>query len=106
MPKIVEVHQSPDDELLIRCDCGDDHFLAFTLRRFHDTDAFGEECLELSLIDEYRTPRGLWRRIKAAVKLFLSGEYHRSGVLLNHDALRAVNRWCGGVIDSLDSKPT
>lgn len=86
---LIDFQQGPDDELLLRCDCGDDLFLSFSRHELH---GYGTEFY-LSVCDTWRSPRGLWGRIKATLELFRRGEYTRSEVLLSKKDLADIRRW-------------
>ena len=85
---LIDFEQGPEDELLMRCDCGDDHFLSFSR---HD---LGDEMFYLSVTDEWRSPRGAWGRIKAIWTLFWRGEFTRSEVQLSKKNIADIWRWC------------
>lgn len=85
---ILGFHQGPEDELTLRCDCGETHYLVFSYWSFKD-----ETDIYIEVADMFHTPRGLWGRIKAAWYLFWKGEYHRSDFLLNNENLEAIQQW-------------
>jgi len=92
MATLIDFRQGPEDELLLRCDCGDDHFLSFAR---HD---IGDEQFYLSVSDVWRTPRGTWGRIKALWTLFWKGEYTRSEVQLSKQDIVRIWQWTDGYV--------
>ncbi|KKL60066.1 hypothetical protein LCGC14_2209020 [marine sediment metagenome] len=93
MIKMASFNQGPEKELVLRCDCGDDHFLIFDYWSFD-----GEEDVYLTLSDLWRSPSGLWGRFWAAMSLFRKGEYCRGAVQINQTNLIAISRWCSQFI--------
>ena len=89
--KVGSYNQGPDNELILRCDCGDDHFLVFGHYDWPNND---EEEVYLTVSDEWRSPSGLWERVKAAFSLFRRGEYCRGDILVGKNKLCAIYRWC------------
>ena len=88
--KVGSSNQGPDNELMLRCDCGEQHFLIFSHWKWRDED----EDIYLSVSDEWRTPQGLWERLKAVFSLFRRGEYCRGDILISEGKLIAIHRWC------------
>ena len=84
---LIDFEQGPEDELLIRCDCGDDHFLSFSRHEIG-------EMFYLSVSDEWRSPRGTWGRLKAIWTLFWKGEFTRSEVQLSKKNIADIRQWC------------
>lgn len=91
----------PDDELILRCDCCEDHFLVFAYWRVGDT----EEAY-IHVADEWRTPKGLWARLRGAVGFFFRAEYCRGDVLLDSVNLLRVYHWCEQFIEPDDTRVT
>ena len=94
---LIDFQQGPDDELLLRCDCGDDHFLSFSRHYLFSTDEF-----YLSVSDQWRSPRGTWDRIKAIWTLFRRGEYDRGEVQLSKKDILNIWRWCDQYINKTE----
>jgi hypothetical protein len=89
--KVGSYDQGPDNELMLRCDCGDDHFLVFGHYKWQEDE---EAEVYLTVSDEWRSPRGLWGRIRAAFTLFHRGEYCRGDILVSKGKLLAIHSWC------------
>lgn len=87
--KILNIKQRPDDEVVIRCHCGDDHFLVFTYSKFTD-----ESWIGLDLIEAWRSPTGLFGRLKAMWQIFRHAEWCGASVGLNESDLDAIIEWC------------
>ena len=90
---MIDFQQGPDDELLLRCECGSDHCLSFSRHEFR----LGEEFY-VSVIDAWRSPRGLWSRLKAAWTLFRRGEYSCSEIQLSKKNLADIAHWCDSYV--------
>ncbi len=98
--KVIDFHQGPDKDLILRCDCCEDHFLVFNYwKLFEDRDE-----VYLRVVDEWRTPKGLWGRIRAAAGLFVKGEHCRGEIQVSIASLLAIQEWCGQFIPVTESR--
>ncbi len=82
------------DEVILRCSCGDDHFLVLQVDDWREEELEEPWMVSASIIDEYRTPDGFWDFLKAVWQLFRKGRYCRSGALLSRDDLKTICNWC------------
>jgi len=93
--KILDFNQRPNDEFLLRCNCGDDHFLGFTLFHFDDwDDGSHEDLIEAHFISAWRAPAGLLDRIKATWRFFRKVEYCAGTIDFNRSDLDKIITWC------------
>lgn len=94
---IAKFEQGPVDELVLRCNCGANHFLVFTYWRFDDEDP----DTYVDIVEEWRRPRGLVGRLTACWQLFWKGEYHTASAGLEAEDLKRIISWCRARLDGI-----
>lgn len=97
-PRILKFHQRPK-RVIIECACGFGHFVVFDCEPLGIGE--GEEW-EVFLVEEWRTTRGLVRRLRAMLRLFFKGDAHTADVLLGRDDVERVRAWCDEVLSSTE----
>ncbi len=82
------------DEVILRCNCGDNHFLVLQVDDWRAEEETEPWMISVGIVDEYRTPDGLWGFLKSVWQLFRKGRYCRSEALLTRNDLDTIRNWC------------
>lgn len=98
--RLEEFHQRPTDELLIRCNCGSDHFLNFTYSKWEEVSGPDEILMGAAVLDEIK-PQGILNTLGAVWHL-LRGNYCRGEINLNRSDLQQIVGWCDGILEETD----
>lgn len=92
---VLEVYQRWGPKLAIECHCGGGHYIVFSAEAFDDGD---ELFWEVYILEEWRSTRSLWGRLRAAWRLFWTGSSHVADVGLNRHDVARVRRWATDVL--------
>lgn len=86
------VNQRSNDELLLRCSCGGNHFLSFTrgVYEYGDDEPWGY----VYVIAEYRHDRGLRNRMANAWRALRGGCRWIVDVQLTDQDMGLLRAWC------------
>ncbi len=82
------VNQRSDDEIILRCNCGSDHFVTFS-RAVDGDEVWGWA----SVMAAYRPHSTLWGRVKMAASLLRKGCPWTGNVELNQVDLVRIEEW-------------
>lgn len=88
------VNQRSEDEVILRCNCGSDHFVA--LSRY--AEGIDGQWGSITVTANYRPNERLWGRIKMAVHLLRGGCPWTGDAGLTPNDLIAVRDWCDRTI--------
>lgn len=83
-----------DKELLLRCDCGGDHFIALRAWLWDQNTDDPDRDFLVEVLDCWKAPRGWFGRIRAAVQVLFKSEFHAASVSPDAAKLRAIAAWC------------
>ena len=81
--------QRSDDEVIIRCNCGSDHFVTFS--RAIDGE---EQWAWANVVAEYRPHGTLWGRVKMAAHLIRKGCPWTGSIGLTPGDFTKIEEWC------------
>jgi len=88
------VDQRPDDEVVIRCNCGGDHFL--TLSRY--AEPLDGQWGDISVVAGYRPHGSFWSRLGMALSIVRGGCPWTGSAGLTPNDLATVRDWCDRTI--------
>lgn len=98
-PRILDVNQRPDREVVLRCSCGSPHFLVFTASEWAFDGESAERWMDAYVIDEYRPLQTLRGRLVGIWRM-LRGETVERGhsVDFNESDVMAIRAWCDSLL--------